>query len=82
PRFLHSTGQLHKGGKPNGAFLQLVQTPGADMPIPTAGYGFATLVAAQARGDMEALMGRGRPTARIDLGADPAEAIGQLTKEV
>ena len=82
PRFLHSTGQLHKGGKPNGAFLQLVQTPGADMPIPTAGYGFATLVAAQARGDMEALMGRGRPAARIDLGADPAEAIGQLTEEV
>ncbi len=82
PRFLHSTGQLHKGGKPNGAFLQLVQPPGADMPIPTAGYGFATLVAAQARGDMEALMGRGRPAARIDLGADPAEAIGQLTEEV
>jgi glucose-6-phosphate isomerase len=82
PRFLHSTGQLHKGGKPNGAFLQLVQPPGADMPIPTAGYGFATLVAAQARGDMEALEGRGRPAARIDLGAVPATAIEELTKEV
>ena len=82
PRFLHSTGQLHKGGKPNGAFLQLVRPAGAEMPIPGAEYGFATLVAAQARGDLEALEGRGRPVARIDLGADPATAIEELTEEV
>ena len=78
PRFLHSTGQLHKGGKPNGAFLQLVQPDAEAIPIPGQPYGFDVLVAAQALGDMDSLAGRGRPVARIELGADPAADIKRL----
>jgi len=65
PRFLHSTGQLHKGGPPRGHFLQIVDTPTADVPIPGAAYGFARLIAAQADGDREALRARGRPVLRL-----------------
>ena len=55
PRFLHSTGQLHKGGAPIGRFLQLVSRPERDADIPGAGYSFGTLIAAQAAGDLETL---------------------------
>ena len=52
PRYLHSTGQLHKGGPPTGRFLQLVDTPSRDAEIPGAGYSFGKLIAAQAAGDL------------------------------
>jgi len=83
PRYLHSTGQLHKGGPPTGRFLELVREPGeADPPIPEAGYGFATLLAAQAQGDLEALHAAGRPAARVVLRGDPVRAVERLAEEL
>ncbi len=67
PRFLHSTGQLHKGGKDNGVFLQITAQPAADLDIPTQGMSFGTLERAQALGDYEALQARQRRILRIQL---------------
>jgi transaldolase / glucose-6-phosphate isomerase len=67
PRYLHSTGQLHKGGPPIGCFLQVVDDTGAELPIPGRKFGFGRLIRAQAAGDYEALKERGRPVARIRL---------------
>ena len=81
PRYLHSTGQLHKGGPRTGRFLQLVRTPPEqDVAIPGAGYGFGDLLAAQADGDLAALRARGRPAVRVDLGPDPAKAVDRLAE--
>src|SRR6266702_4519493 len=66
PRFLHSTGQLHKGGPPIGHFLQITERPDQDIPIPGMPYTFGQLEAAQAEGDLRALRARGRPAVRID----------------
>jgi hypothetical protein len=66
PRFLHSTGQLHKGGPPVGHFLQITQPSPEDLPIPGEPFGFRELEAAQAEGDLLALRARGRPAIRID----------------
>jgi len=65
PRFLHSTGQLHKGGPPRGHFVQLLDPDMAELAIPDAPYGFARLLQAQADGDLEALRARGRPAVRV-----------------
>ena len=66
PRFLHSTGQLHKGGANNGVFIQVVDaTRSADLPIPGQPYTFGTLIDAQALGDLRSLRTRGRRVARI-----------------
>lgn len=67
PRFLHSTGQFHKGGPAVGVFLQLLGTPGVDVPIPDRPFGFAELVRAQAAGDAEVLAARGRPVLTLTL---------------
>jgi len=68
PRYLHSTGQLHKGGPPTGAFLQIVdETPPFDLAIPGKPYSFGTLLAAQALGDLQSLRRRHRRVARITL---------------
>ena len=67
PRYLHSTGQLHKGGPDTGLFVQVVDDLGDELPIPTRNFGFRTLIAAQAIGDFEALEERGRPIVRIRL---------------
>jgi hypothetical protein len=67
PRYLHSTGQLHKGGAPIGCFLQVVDDTGEELAIPGRKFGFARLVRAQAEGDFAALKERGRPVARIRL---------------
>jgi transaldolase/glucose-6-phosphate isomerase len=64
PRYLHSTGQLHKGGPPSGLFLQLVDDP-EELPIPGRDFGFRRLIRAQAAGDFEALRRRGRRVARM-----------------
>jgi transaldolase / glucose-6-phosphate isomerase len=67
PRYLHSTGQLHKGGPPTGKFIQVLDDPGEELPIPSHDFGFARLIKAQAAGDFAALEQRGRPIVRIDL---------------
>jgi hypothetical protein len=67
PRYLHSTGQLHKGGPPKGRFIQVVDDPGEELDIPGRPFGFAQLIRAQAAGDFEALKERGRPIVRVTL---------------
>jgi transaldolase / glucose-6-phosphate isomerase len=67
PRYLHSTGQLHKGGPPKGRFIQVVDDPGEEIDIPGRSFGFAKLIGAQADGDFAALHERGRPTVRVRL---------------
>ena len=67
PRYLHSTGQLHKGGPNTGLFIQVVDDPGDELPIPDRPFGFRQLIRAQAAGDYEALKERGRRVARIRL---------------
>jgi hypothetical protein len=67
PRFLHSTGQLHKGGPNTGVFIQVVDPPAEDAPIPGQPYSFGTLIAAQAVGDLQSLRAHGRRVARVGL---------------
>jgi transaldolase / glucose-6-phosphate isomerase len=67
PRFLHSTGQLHKGGPDGGVFLQVTDDPAKDLPIPGWEESFGTLVAAQALGDLTALQRHGRRVLRLHL---------------
>jgi transaldolase / glucose-6-phosphate isomerase len=67
PRYLHSTGQLHKGGPPTGRFIQVFDDPGEELEIPGRDFGFARLIRAQAAGDYAALEQRGRPIVRIRL---------------
>jgi glucose-6-phosphate isomerase len=67
PRFLHSTGQFHKGGQQNGVFLQITGEPSSDIEIPGKEFTFKTLIAAQALGDGQALSSRGRTVIRLHL---------------
>ena len=67
PRYMHSTGQLHKGGPNTGLFLQVIDDPGDELPIPGKPFGFRRLIRAQAAGDLETLKERGRRVARIHL---------------
>ena len=80
PRFLHSTGQLHKGGPNTGVFLQITAQHTDDVPIPGADYDFATLVAAQAAGDFAALQAHDRRVLRVDLGDAWPENLGRLAE--
>jgi glucose-6-phosphate isomerase len=82
PRFLHSTGQLHKGGPPTGRFLQLVDDPQHDADIPDAGYSFGTLIAAQAAGDLETLRAHGLTAERVKLEGEPVQAVRALTERI
>jgi transaldolase/glucose-6-phosphate isomerase len=82
PRFLHSTGQLHKGGPNTGVFLQLTAYAPADLPIPGEAYSFATLRDAQALGDFQVLRRRGRRALRVDLGADIEAGLEALLATV
>jgi transaldolase/glucose-6-phosphate isomerase len=68
PRFLHSTGQLHKGGREGVFCLQLIDRGGADLDVPEAGFGYRELIDAQALGDARALAKRGRRVLRVRLG--------------
>ena len=79
PRFLHSTGQLHKGGSANALFIQITADPQQDLEIPMQGRGitFGKLQRAQAIGDYEALAARGRKILRLHLSSP--EEIQQLT---
>jgi hypothetical protein len=67
PRYLHSTGQLHKGGPPTGLYLQVVDETGEEIAIPGQPFGFGQLIRAQAAGDFESLKERGRRVARIRI---------------
>lgn len=80
PRFLHSTGQLHKGGADNGLFVQVTHLGEGDVDIPGKPYSFATLAAAQASGDFEALKAHHRRAIRIHVPAaeNPADRIHAL----
>ena len=80
PRYLHSTGQLHKGGRANGLFLQLTGSDKDDMAIPGSGYGFATLKAAQALGDLQTLRDAGRRVVRVHLTGKQPQALEQLVQ--
>jgi transaldolase/glucose-6-phosphate isomerase len=82
PRFLHSTGQFHKGGPPEGVFLQLVHDGDEDVEIPEAGFTFGTLKNAQATGDLNTLHSHGLPAERVRLDGDPAEAVERLTATI
>jgi transaldolase / glucose-6-phosphate isomerase len=76
PRYLHSTGQYHKGGPANGLFIQLYQPAGDDVEIPEAGYSFEHLKNAQALGDMQTLRAHGLGVARIEI--DGPDAVRRL----
>jgi transaldolase/glucose-6-phosphate isomerase len=82
PRFLHSTGQLHKGGPKTGRFLQLVHHAEPDAEIPGAPYTFEGLKRAQATGDLQTLRGHGLPAERVTLKGDPAQAVRDLTQRI
>jgi transaldolase/glucose-6-phosphate isomerase len=82
PRFLHSTGQLHKGGPHSGLFVQLVADEGADLAIPGESYGFGALRDAQAIGDYEVLAKRERRVVRVHLGSDVERALERVIEGV
>jgi len=88
PRFLHSTGQLHKGGAPIGWFIQFVSEHAEDRAIPGKDYTFGQLIDAQAIGDAQTIGAHDLPILRINLGQDPdaglaafARALGSVLKE-
>jgi hypothetical protein len=80
PGYLHSTGQLHKGGPDTGLFLLLTTDPGEDLPIPGEPYGFGTLQRAQALGDHRALVEKGRRVLRVHLRGDLERALRHLSE--
>jgi transaldolase/glucose-6-phosphate isomerase len=82
PRFLHSTGQLHKGGPNTGLFLQITQDHDHNPAIPGSPYGFATLNQAQYLGDYESLRNHGRRVLRVHLHGDPETAIAALSHNI
>ena len=82
PRYLHSTGQLHKGGPTSGLFVQITGEDREDVAIPGAGYGFTTLKAAQALGDLQSLRDGARRVIRIHLTGKQAQALPQLVAMV
>jgi transaldolase/glucose-6-phosphate isomerase len=76
PRFLHSTGQYHKGGPDEGLFIQLVDEPAVDLPVPETDFTFGQLIRAQAAGDAQALRSAGRRVLRIQFGRDLEIGLG------
>lgn len=78
PRYLHSTGQLHKGGPAGMAMVQLVTADESDLPVPGRDFSFGVLQAAQSLGDLKALAARGRPLVRIVLEGEPRAALREL----
>jgi hypothetical protein len=78
PRFLHSTGQLHKGGPDTGVFFQIIANDAVDFAIPGESYTFSILKQAQALGDFRALVKRGRRVIGIDLGDNTLEGLVRL----
>ncbi|WAP53250.1 glucose-6-phosphate isomerase [Arthrobacter sp. ATA002] len=81
PRFLHSTGQFHKGGQPQGVYLQITGTPREDLSIPDRPFTFGELISAQAAGDAAVLTGQGRPVLRLHL-TDREQGVRELEDAV
>ena len=82
PRFLHSTGQVYKGGANNGVFLQITCDEAEELPVPGKRYGFGIAKAAQARGDFAVLAERGRRALRVHLGPDPVAGLERLASAI
>ena len=82
PRFLHSTGQLHKGGADNGVFIQMSGGGGDEVPIPGENFGFGVLCRAQAIGDYVSLASRNRRLVSVNLGSDPDRGLQTLHETV
>jgi hypothetical protein len=83
PRYLHSTGQLHKGGRPDGRFLQLLHVADDDVEIPGGDpSSFETLKRAQADGDLLVLRDHGLPAERIVLRGDPVAALRTIKENL
>ena len=82
PRYLHSTGQLHKGGPDTGLFLQLVESMKPDLGVPGKPYTFGTLAQAQALGDLQSLQAHGRLAVRIDLGRQAVTTFQKLASQL
>ena len=82
PRFLHSTGQVYKGGPNSGVVLQITCEDGADLAVPGQAYSFGIVKAAQARGDFDVLAERGRRLLRVHLPADLEAALTTLGRAV
>ncbi len=82
PRFLHSTGQLHKGGPNTGLFLQVVDEPREDLSVPESDFSFGSFVRAQAIGDFRALRERGRRVLRVSVGGDAARGLARLEESI
>ncbi len=82
PRFLHSTGQLHKGGPNTGLFLQIVDMASSDLNVPDADYTFGEIIRAQALGDFQALKSRGRRVLRIGLDRDVLRGLRKISESI
>ena len=80
PRYLHSTGQFHKGGPPTGVFVEITARKKEDRAIPGCPYTFGTLQRAQALGDLEALRSKNRPILRLDLEGSPEAGLRRLAE--
>jgi len=78
PRYLHSTGQAHKGGPPSGLFLVVADRPRHDLPVPGQRLSFGQAIAAQARGDFSVLAGRGRRALRVELDGSADDLLPRL----
>ncbi len=79
PRFLHSTGQLHKGGPNTGLFLQIIDAPREDLTVPGAGFTFGELIRAQSLGDYQALQQKQRRVLRVDVGTDVKAGLARIS---
>ena len=82
PRFLHSTGQLHKGGPGTGLYIQVTTDDKVDVPIPGQRFTFSTLKQAQAQGDLQSLRDHGRRVIRLHVSGDLAVELSRLTDSV
>ena len=80
PRFLHSTGQFHKGGPDCGLFLQLIDEPREDIPVPGTNYTFGDIIQAQALGDYQALSRHGRRVLRVNLKKMATQGLSYITE--
>ena len=82
PRFLHSTGQAYKGGANNGVFLQITSDDNVDLPVPGQKYTFGVVKAAQARGDFQVLLDRGRRAVRLHIGGDLSAGLEKIKEAI
>jgi transaldolase/glucose-6-phosphate isomerase len=82
PRYLHSTGQLHKGGANNGIFIEITADDPVDISIPDAPYTFGVLEAAQAAGDLQALQSKGRRALRLHIEGDLLDGLQKLQEAI